>query len=209
MTSAETGATVQTPLLQTPSQTVGPYFGYGLPFDGGPQLVPAVHPRAIRLHGVVYDGAGAPIPDALLELWQPDDTGVLPQAAGSRRRELGRFTGFGRAAVEVDGTYEFTTLLPGPTGGAGATGGTGPTGARWAAVAVFARGLMHHLFTRAYFVDADAPAPADSLLDRIDPARRETLLARADGPGSYRFDLHLQGPDETVFLNYSPAPHNP
>jgi protocatechuate 3,4-dioxygenase alpha subunit len=180
-------------LVQTASQTVGPFFGFALPFPGGPELVPAVHPDAVRLHGVVLDGAGEPVPDALLELWQPDAGGRMPHVAGSRRRSLGRFTGFGRAAAETDGAYEFSTLLPGPL----AEGGP-----RWALVTVFARGLAHHLFTRAYFVPDGEPDPSDALLDRVPAERRETLLAREDAPGSFRFDVRLQGAGETVFLDY-------
>jgi protocatechuate 3,4-dioxygenase alpha subunit len=178
---------------QTPSQTVGPFFGFALPFQGGPELVPAVHPGAVRLHGFVLDGAGAPVPDALLELWQPDAAGRMPQEAGSRRRSLGRFTGFGRAAAETDGAFEFSTLVPGPLRDGGP---------RWALVTVFARGLAQHLFTRAYFVGEGEPAPTDPLLERVPAERRETLLARQDGPGSYRFDVRLQGERETVFLDY-------
>ncbi len=179
---------------QTPSQTVGPYFGYALPFPGGPQLVPAGSAARITVHGDVTDGAGDPVPDALLEWWQPDGHGVLPQRDGSRARELGRFTGFGRAAVDAAGHYEFATVLP---------GAIAPSTTPWALVTVFARGLLHHLFTRAYLVGADAPIPADPLLDRIDPGRRPTLLARADGPASYRFDIRMQGDRETVFLEYA------
>jgi protocatechuate 3,4-dioxygenase alpha subunit len=185
------------PLAQTPSQTVGPFFGYALPFPGGAELVPAVHPDAVRLHGQVLDGAGEPVPDALLELWQPDAAGVVPRVAGSRRRSLGRFTGFGRAAAETDGAYEFSTLLPGPL----ADGGP-----RWALLTVFARGLAHHLFTRAYFIGEGEPEPTDALLARVPAERRSTLLARQDAPGSYRFDVRLQGERETVFLDYPAAP---
>jgi len=141
----------------------------------------------------VLDGAGEPVPDAMLELWQPDAAGAIPHVAGSRRRTLGRFTGFGRIGAEVDGAFEFSTLLP------GATAEGGP---RWALVTVFARGLAHHLFTRAYFVADGEQDPTDGLLERVPPERRETLLARQDGPGSYRFDVRLQGEQETVFLDY-------
>jgi protocatechuate 3,4-dioxygenase alpha subunit len=184
---------LQTPLLQTSSQTVGPFYGFALPFPGGAELVPASHPDAVRLHGVVLDGAGEPVPDALLELWQPDGRGAMAHVAGSRRRSLGRFTGFGRIGTEVDGAYEFSTLLPGPL----ADGGP-----RWALVTLFARGLAHHLFTRAYLVGEGEADPSDALLDRLPEERRETLLARQDGPGSYRFDVRLQGERETVFLDY-------
>ena len=182
-------------LPPTPSQTVGPFFGYALPFEGGSELVPAVHPQAIRLHGLVLDGAGEPVPDALVELWQPDAAGTVPQVPGSRRRSLGRFTGFGRCATEQDGAYEFSTVLPGPIA---------EHGPRWALVTVFARGLAHHLFTRAYFVGAGEEAPADALLERVGD-RAATLHARQDGPASYRFDVRLQGEDETVFLDYPGA----
>lgn len=182
---------------QTPSQTVGPFFGYALPFPGGPQLVPAGARAAVRVHGFVFDGDGEPVPDAILEWWQADERGAIPQVTGSRARELGRFTGFGRAALDAGGHYEFSTVLPGvPEGSA----------APWALVTVFARGLLHHLFTRAYPVGANDSAPADPLLDRLAPDRRETLLAREDGSASYRFDVHLQGPLETVFLDYAERP---
>jgi protocatechuate 3,4-dioxygenase alpha subunit len=182
-------------LVQTPSQTVGPFYAFALPFDGGPFLVPAGDPRAIRLHGSVLDGAGAPIPDALLELWQRDAEGRLVAEPGSRRRERGVFTGFGRAATEVDGSYEFRTVLPGPDA----------AGARWALLTVFARGLLHHLFTRVYFVGDGEDEPSDALLERLPAERRRTLIARPADDGAYRFDVRLQGEDETVFLDY-PGP---
>lgn len=179
-------------LVQTPSQTVGPFFGYALPWQGGAQLVPAVHPDAVRLHGRVLDGHGDPVPDALVELWQPDADGTVSRRVGSRVRERGAFTGFGRVATDLDGGYEFVTVLP---------GAVAPSTARWAAVTVFARGLLHHLFTRAYFVRDGEAEPEDALLAAAGQ-RRDTLLARADSTASYRFDLVLQGDGETVFLDY-------
>jgi protocatechuate 3,4-dioxygenase alpha subunit len=179
------------PLVQTPSQTIGPFFGFALPFPGGPQLVPGTTAGAIRLHGTVFDGSGTPIPDALLELWQADAQGRIVHEPGSLARQRGVFTGFGRAAVEADGSYEFLTVLPG-----------GTSGPRFALVTVFARGMTHHVFTRAYFVGEGEADPTDTLLDRVPAERRETLFARFDGPGSYRFDIRLQGEGETVFLDY-------
>ena len=117
----------------------------------------------------------------------------MPRRDGSRARELGHFSGFGRTTVDGSGHYEFSTVQPGVIP---------PSTVPWALVTVFARGLLHHLFTRAYLVGEDDTVPEDPLLDRIDPARRGTLLARADGPASYQFDLHLQGDHETVFLDY-------
>lgn len=176
----------------TPGQTVGPFFGYALPYDGGGDLVPRSHPHAIRLHGTVYDGAGEPIPDALIEIWQADENGVVPQNSGSRSRDGWTFTGFGRAAVDPDGHYAFTTVPPGPTH-AGA--------APFFAVTVFARGLLHRLLTRAYLPLDEAATAADPFLSSLAQDRRRTLVTHADEHGLV-FDIHLQGDDETVFLTY-------
>jgi protocatechuate 3,4-dioxygenase, alpha subunit len=161
----------------TPGQTVGPFFGLALPYDGGSSLVGDAHPDAVALHGTVYDGAGQGVPDALVELWQPDSAGRIARQAGSLKRGEG-FTGWGRAATDADGRYAFTTVRPGASARPGF----------WA-VAVFARGLLDRLFTRAYLPDAD-PDPALS-----------SLLCVPDESG-YRFDIHLQGPNETAFLEY-------
>ncbi len=179
-------------LAPTPGQTVGPYFGYALPFHGGAELVPVSHPRAIRLHGTVYDGAGEPIPDALVELWQADELGRVPQVEGSRARDGWTFTGFGRTAVDDTGHYGFTTLTPGPT-----AAGRAP----FFAVAVFARGLLHRLLTRAYLPLEDRAAAEDRLLASLPADRRATLVTRADDHG-FVFDIRLQGPGETVFLDF-------
>lgn len=179
-------------LAPTPGQTVGPFFGYALPFDGGAELVPPGHPRAVRLHGTVYDGAGAPVPDALLELWQADEQGSVPQAEGSRARDGWTFTGFGRAPADAIGHYSFSTLRP---------GATEPGRAPFFAVTVFARGLMHRLLTRAYLPLDDAAAAADPLLATLPDDRRATLVARPDEHG-FVFDIRLQGPGETVFLDF-------
>ncbi|BBZ38931.1 protocatechuate 3,4-dioxygenase subunit alpha [Mycobacterium conspicuum] len=181
-----------TELACTPGQTVGPFFGLALPYPGGSEL--ADHADAVRLHGVVYDGAGEPIPDALVELWQPDNAGRIPRAAGALRRDrCAGFTGFGRAATDVDGHYGFTTVTPGSVGGR----------APFFAITVFARGLLDRLFTRAYLPEGDLDA--DPLLASIPAERRATLVCAAEtasGRPGYRFDIHLQGPNETVFLTY-------
>ncbi|MEV6140649.1 protocatechuate 3,4-dioxygenase subunit alpha [Nocardia sp. NPDC051990] len=179
-------------LAPTPGQTVGPFFGYALPFDGGAELVPAGHPRAIHLHGTVFDGAGMPVPDALIELWQADENGKVPQVQGSRARDGWTFTGFARTPVDDTGHYSFTTLRP---------GATDPDRAPFFLITVFARGLLHRLFTRAYLpLDTDAVA-ADPLLSTVPEERRATLIARPDEHG-FVFDIRLQGPGETVFVEY-------
>ena len=125
---------MSTLLTATPGQTVGPFFGYALPFERGNELVPPGSPGAIRLHGTVTDGAGNPVPDALLEIWQADAEGNVPTATGALRRDGWTFTGWGRAATDDDGHYGFTTVLR-------------PV-APFISMTIFARGLLNRLFTR-------------------------------------------------------------
>ncbi|HEV7875730.1 MAG TPA: protocatechuate 3,4-dioxygenase subunit alpha [Nocardioides sp.] len=179
-------------LVPTPGQTIGPFYGYALPYDGDSELVPPAHPDAIRLHGRVIDGAGDPVPDALIELWQADASGVIPRRAGSLHRDGFTFTGWGRCATDNTGRYSFSTVRPGAT-----VAQTAP----YFAITVFARGLLNRLFTRAYLPGDDATLAADPLLASLDADRRATLVATADERG-YVFDLRLQGDGETVFLTY-------
>ena len=190
------------PLSPTPSQTVGPFFGYALPFTGGGDLVPAGHPGALTLHGHVLDGAGDPVPDALLELWQPAPDGTRTGAPGSMRRDqvtggfLGRdgvgFTGFGRVPTDADGHYTLRTLVP--------------AGVPYLSLCLFARGLGHHLFTRAYLTDhplhPHAGGAGDALFTALEPQRRATLEAVREDAGRHRFDIRLQGERETTFLAF-------
>jgi len=195
----------------TPGQTVGPFLDLGLPYPGDNFLVDDADPGAIRLHGTVYDGAGGAVPDALVELWQPDTAGDVPRQAGSLRRgtvsiasaapapgaagrhhQAAPFTGWGRCATDATGGYSFTTLTPGSV-----IAGRPP----FFALTVFARGLLDRLFTRAYLPGAEPHS--DPLLATVAPERRRTLLCAAENDGAaYRFDIHLQGPAETVFLVY-------
>src|SRR6478735_6873418 len=101
---------MSTMLTATPGQTIGPFYGYALPFDKGNELVPQSFPGAIQFHGTVRDGAGAPVPDALLEIWQADADGAIPHADGSLHRDGWTFTGWGRAATDDAGHYSFTTV---------------------------------------------------------------------------------------------------
>ncbi|WP_435603304.1 protocatechuate 3,4-dioxygenase subunit alpha [Streptomyces sp. bgisy130] len=198
------------PLAPTPAQTIGPFYGYALPFPGGEQIAPAGHLGTVTVHGCVRDGEGAPVSDALLEFWQAGPDGGRTGAPGSLRRDpatgavLGRngvdSTGFGRVPTDADGRYAVHTRP--------ATAPAGrPDAAPYLAVCLFARGLLHHLFTRVYFPGHPADRPTDPLLARLPAQRADTLLARPDGPGRYRFDIRLQrsadGTDEeTVFLAY-------
>ena len=180
-------------LAPTPGQTVGPYYHYALPFADGEHLVPAGTPGSVRLHGTVTDGHGAPVPDALLEIWQPDADGRVVREPGSLRRDPGVFTGFGRTQTWRDGGYSFTTVAPGAT-----SAGSAP----FIAMTVFARGLLNRLFTRVYLPEPAAALESDALLSSLDQADRDTLVAVREGDGSLRFDVRLQGERETVFLRY-------
>ncbi|UQI47249.1 protocatechuate 3,4-dioxygenase subunit alpha [Streptomyces sp. HU2014] len=174
----------------TPAQTVGPFHGHALPFAGGGAPAPVGHPQTVTVHGVVQDGAGEPVPDALLEFWQAGPDGSAPAVPGSLRRDGLGFTGFARVTTGRDGHYLLRTLPPG--------------GAPYLAVCLFARGLPHHLFTRLYFT---LPGH-DPLLAALPADRRLTLLAAPD-PGhhrAYRFDIRLQGDRETVFLDFAEPP---
>lgn len=176
-------------MTATPGQTVGPFFHYALPYPGDRDLVAPGAPGAVRLHGTVYDGAGAGVPDALVELWQADPQGHVVQRQGSLRRDGHTFTGFGRASTDRTGEYTFTTLVPGGVDGR----------LPFFALTVFARGLLNRLFTRAYLPLGTA-AP-DALLGSVDAERRTTLLCEPDEHG-FRFDVRLMGEGETVFLRY-------
>ena len=180
-------------LAPTPGQTIGPFYGYALPFTKDNELVNQARPGAVRLHGVVTDGAGTPIPDALLEIWQADEDGNVVSKDGSLVRDGYTFTGFGRTAVDNVGHYTFTTLNPGAT-----EAGKAP----FIMLTVFARGLLNRLFTRIYLPEDTAALAADPLLASLDPESRKTLVATREADGSLRFDISLQGEGETVFLSY-------
>jgi len=164
----------------TPSQTVGPFFSIGLPWPDGPDVVPEGTDGAIWLRGTVLDGEREPIPDALIETWQADPGG---------RYEAPGFRGFGRCPTDGTGAWAIRTVKP------GAAGGQAPH----IAVSVFARGLLNRVVTRVYFPDEEEANAADPLLATLDAAARATLVAAREG-GGYRFDVRLQGPDETVFF---------
>lgn len=179
-------------LAPTAGQTVGPFFHDALPYPGDSELVPPGRADAVRFHGVVLDGAGDPVPDALIEIWQPDAEGRVVREHGSLHRDGFTFTGFGRAATDADGHYSFSTLRPGPTA---------PGAAPFVAVTVFARGLLDRLFTRAYLPGDPEALAATPLLAGLEADRRATLVATEDGSG-LRFDIRLQGDGETVFLRH-------
>ncbi len=191
---------------QTPSQTVGPYFAYGLtPAQYGYGHTSAVQPvvgddgtpgERIRLVGCVFDGAGDVIPDAMIEIWQAGGDGRYPHGDQVHGPNTG-FTGFGRSGTGMGepGEFVFETIKPGAT-----EDGQAPH----ISVIVFMRGLLSHAYTRVYFADEADANDNDPVLSAVPPERRGTLLAQREDAGKtviYRFDIHMQGDRETVFFD--------
>ena len=190
---------------RTPSQTVGPYLHIGLvpgPYGVREVFSPVVADAGLpgnhlRIEGRVLDGAGAVMPDAMLEIWQADAQGCYAHPADGRPLASNSFRGFGRVATDKDGGFFFATIKPGQVKGPG-----GALQAPHINVGLFARGLLKRLFTRIYFA-GEATNAADPILALVPAERRATLLAKPDPakPGVWRFDIHMQGPAETVFFD--------
>jgi protocatechuate 3,4-dioxygenase alpha subunit len=183
--------------LPTPSQTVGPFFIIGLPFEGDERLVEEDAPGALRIEGIVFDGDGVPVDDAVVEIWQANRGGRYAHPEDTREDvplEEG-FSGHGRCGTDVSGRYWFVTVKPGPVPAPG-----GGLQAPHIEVSVLARGLLKRLATRIYFPDEAEANETDPVLSALDPERRDTLVARDDG-GVLRFDIRLQGEAETVFFD--------
>jgi protocatechuate 3,4-dioxygenase alpha subunit len=184
-------------LAPTPSQTVGPFFSFGLEWEDGPFAVPAGTAGAIRIEGTLLDGLGHPVPDGLIETWQADPDGRFAHP-DDPRGAVGwdGFRGFARCPTDGEGNWSILTLKPGPIPGPGDA-----VQAPHLAVSVFARGLLQRLVTRIYFADEEEPNAADPVLASLrgGDQERATLIA-ASVEGGYRLDIHLQGPDETVFF---------
>lgn len=180
----------------TPFQTVGPFF-HPLTFDGGETLIgQRTEGPPITIEGTVRDGAGAPVPDALVEIWQANATGRYnhPDDIEDNPPD-GAFDGFGRTATDPAGRFSFVTIKPGSV-----PGPSGQAQAPHILVGLLARGVLTRLVTRIYFDDESANE-TDPILDLVPVARRPTLLARRDADGWYRFDIRLQGENETVFFD--------
>jgi protocatechuate 3,4-dioxygenase, alpha subunit len=189
--------------IPTPSQTVGPFFHLGMARPEWSDLT-TDHPAGekIAIEGRVLDGDGAPVPDAIIELWQANAAGRYnhPDDRQTDKPLDPHFRGFGRVATDADGRFRVVTVKPGPVPGRG-----NALQAPHINIALFARGLLIHLYTRIYFADEPGNA-GDPLLASIeDEATRRTLLAgrvaEGGGPPLYRFDFVLQGENETAFLD--------
>jgi protocatechuate 3,4-dioxygenase, alpha subunit len=185
--------------LLTPSQTVGPYFSMRLPWAQGPYVVPEGTPGAVTVYGRLLDGAGDPVPDGLIETWQADPAGRFAHPADPRGPVPDgdhAFRGFGRCPTGHDGSWKIVTRKPGPL-----PTGDGQTEAPHIDVSVFARGALDRCVTRVYFPDETTANDADPALQAVPPARRCTLIAAPAGQNLLRFDIHLQGDNETVFFD--------
>jgi protocatechuate 3,4-dioxygenase alpha subunit len=199
----------------TPSQTVGPYFAYGLTphsrcawqpsniYDwketvGANLVTPDATGEKIRIEGRITDGDGQPINDAMIEIWQADGQGRYASPRDTRARPNTQFKGFGRSATDRDGVFSFDTVKPGAV--------PGPDGKQQAphiVVCVYSRGMLRQVYTRLYFADEAANA-VDPILSLVPPDRRGTLIAHKQAGGGqtvYRFDIRVQGENETVFFD--------
>jgi protocatechuate 3,4-dioxygenase, alpha subunit len=189
----------------TPSQTVGPYFKYGLTPGSDYQwndafsndlITPDVSGERIRIVGRVFDGDGKEITDSMLEIWQADAQGRLADPKDAHSLPNAAFRGFGRCGTDSNGAYSFHTVKPGPIAG------PSEQQAPHILLSVFARGMTQQAQTRIYFEDEAANA-TDPILALVPAERRSTLIAFQE-PGdvlTYRFDVHLQGDLETVFFD--------
>jgi protocatechuate 3,4-dioxygenase alpha subunit len=186
-------------LQATTSQTVGPYFKIGLQWLNCDNLVgDDVSGERVTIQGQVFDGDGAPVPDAILEIWQANAHGKYdhPEDTQDKPLEPG-FKGYGRVPVSPQGSFRFATIKPGPV--------PGPKGREQAPhllVSIFMRGVLRRMVTRIYFPDEPRNA-ADFVLNLVEPARRSTLIARksAGAAGTLYWNVVLQGPEETVFFD--------
>ncbi len=199
----------------TPSQTVGPFFAYGLTPKGrcewapngsyswketvGDNLItPDATGQKIHIEGRITDGDGVQINDAMIEIWQADSQGRYLHARGEQPRPNAKFTGFGRSATDKNGVFGFDTVKPGAVAGP-----NGKSQAPHIVVCIFSRGMLRQIYTRLYFSDEAANA-TDSILNLVPADRRGTLIAHKEAgtePSCYRFDIHVQGDNETVFFD--------
>jgi protocatechuate 3,4-dioxygenase, alpha subunit len=182
------------------SQTVGPFFQIGFEdFYRSDLTVPGLTGTVITISGKILDADLLPVPDALVEIWQANSFGKYAHSDDYQAKPLDPgFTGFGRCPTNAEGAFQFRTVKPGAV-----PSSTEAPQAPHINVSIFMRGLLNRLVTRIYF-SGDERNGADEVLSLVDPARRSTLLARPDPlrPNAYRWDVFLQGPDETVFFDF-------
>lgn len=199
-------------LKETPSQTAGPYVHIGMTPNfcgitgvvdsdpGSTMVTPDTRGERIEIVGRVIDGAGVPVSDAVIEIWQADADGGFVAPPARHSNVAPSFTGWGRQPADADGRFVFQTIKPGPV-----EGPDGEPQAPHVSLWIVARGINIGLQTRLYFSDEAAANQSDYVLNKImDQRRRATLIAeRQDGSvPRYVLDIHLQGPHETVFFDF-------
>jgi protocatechuate 3,4-dioxygenase, alpha subunit len=186
-------------LRATTSQTVGPFFTVGLTRMNQTDLVgPGVSGERVTIEGRVFDGDGAPIPDAMIEIWQANSHGKYNHPEDEQDKPIDPgFSGYGRIPTDESGRFSFTTIKPGAVPGPG-----GKMQAPHIAVSIFMRGLLRRLVTRIYFPD-EPGNEGDFALNLVEAARRGTLFARKVGgrEGVLEWNVVTQGADETVFFD--------
>lgn len=198
-------------LKESPSQTAGPYVHIGMTPNfcgitgvidadlGGTMLTPDTIGQRINITGRVIDGSGAPVGDAVLEIWQADSEGSFAGPMSHNSNSVPAFTGWGRQPTQPDGSFAFDTIKPGRV-----VGPDGKPMAPHVSLWIVARGINIGLQTRLYFADEAEANAGDYVLNKImDPRRRETLIARREDGAVPRYilDIHLQGDKETVFFD--------
>lgn len=187
---------------QTPSQTVGPFFHYGLMTQPDMNVLVNDYTQGQRIliRGQVRDGAGQPIPDALIEIWQADANGYFYHSADPNSSLADpQFKGFGRADTLNNGEFTFQTIKPGAV-----TYDERQSQAPHINVRVFSRGMLIHAYTRLYFSDEQVANELDPILNLVEPERRTTLIAQLEPPvgqPTYRFNIVMQNENETVFFD--------
>jgi protocatechuate 3,4-dioxygenase alpha subunit len=188
-----------TPYVQTPSQTLGPFFHFALPYDAGPQLVGEnAAGERITVEGRITDGDGLPVTDALVEIWQANAHGRYDHPEDTQDKPLDEgFGGFGRAPTDAEGVFRFYTVKPGAVAGL-----HNEMQAPHINIGILARGVLKRIATRLYFADEAELNRYDPVLNLVPEERRATLIAQrsADAP-VYRLDIVLQGANETVFFD--------
>ena len=188
---------------QSPSQTVGPYFNYGLFRRGNENTLVNAQSKGqcILIEGQVFDGDDSPVTDAMVEIWQADAQGHFNHPNDPKQSEADpNFRGFGRSETRGTGRYQFKTVKPGLVATA-----DGQLQAPHVFVYVFARGMLIQAATRLYFSDEAAANAADPVLSAVAPERQQTLIATLSEENdlpTYHLDIHLQGDNETVFFDY-------
>jgi protocatechuate 3,4-dioxygenase, alpha subunit len=188
-----------TPYAPTPSQTLGPFFHYALPYEAGPYVVgEATDGERITIEGRITDGDGLPVTDALVEIWQANAEGRYNHPEDEQDKPLDEaFGGFGRAPTDEQGMFRFYTIKPGAVPGL-----HNEMQAPHINISILARGVTKRMATRLYFAEEQEANRVDPVLNLVPEERRHTLIAeRAGDAPLYRLDISLQGENETVFFD--------